>query len=248
VRLRAVYTLDEIARLDEALTRAQRRISRLPGDADKSLTRDGFLSRHSSKVAAYVMDPKLGALAARLLGTTRIRLIHDVMVEKSLGHGGTPWHRDSDFWSFTGIGALTMWIPLQETPLSMSPLRYASGSHLGCNQHPLHPVEQALIPIRFRVSSSPLAVGDVAVHHFKTLHGAGRNHELRPRRALAVHLIDADARFLFSEDSRHIEHARRCGWDRLNDRDTFTDAIAPLVFSTQGPVIVSEPLTARRAS
>lgn len=231
VRLRAVYTADEIARLDEALTRAQRRIRRLPGDADKSLTRDGFLSRHSSEVAAYVMDPKLGALAAQLLGSRRIRLIHDVMLEKEWGQGATPWHRDSDFWSFTGIGALTMWIPLQETPLSMSPLRYAAGSHLERDPHPLRAVERALIPVRFRVISSPLACGDVAVHHFKTLHGAARNYAPRPRRALAVHLIDGDARFVSSEGSRHMEHAQRCGWVRLKDGDLFTDEIAPLVFS-----------------
>jgi ectoine hydroxylase-related dioxygenase (phytanoyl-CoA dioxygenase family) len=230
VRVRAFYRADEIAGLDDALTRARNLALHFSGDVDASLTRDGFLSRYSAEVATYVMDPKLGALAAELLGASRIRLIHDVMLEKAWQQGETPWHRDSEFWSFTGIGALTMWIPLQDTPLTMSPLRYVSGSHLEPNQHPLHPLEKALIPLRFRVASSALALGDIAIHHFKTLHGAGRNRERRLRRAFAIHLIDADARFRLSCDPRQIEHASRCSWDRLGDGDQFTDEIASLIY------------------
>lgn len=228
--IRAFYNADEIARLDDALTRAQEFSSRRDGDVDESLTRDGFLSRQSNEVAAYVMDPKVGALAAKLLGVSRIRLIHDVLLEKGWEQIATPWHRDSDFWSFTGTGALTIWIPLQDTPLSMSPLRYASGSHLAWNPRPLCAVETAFIPIRFRVSSSALALGDVAIHQFKTLHGAAPNHEPRARRALAVHLIDGDARFRSSPKPGHVEHAMRCGWDRLQDGDPFTEDIAPLIY------------------
>ena len=232
VCLRGFYHADEIARLDDALTRAQKLASRPAGDADQSLTRDGFLSRQSKEVAAYVVDARLGAVAARLLGVSRVRLIHDVLFEKGWEQEETPWHRDSDFWSFTGVGALTMWIPLQDTPLSMSPLRYISGSHLNRNQHPPSRLEKALLPMRFRITSSALALGDVAVHHFTTLHSAAPNHERRARRALAVHVIDADARFRWSGDPNHVEHARRCNWDRLRDGDPFTNEIAPAYPST----------------
>lgn len=230
VRLHAVYDAAEIGRLDDALTDVQRIAERVAGDADEFLARDAFLSRQSREVAAYALDPRLGALAASLLGASGVRLIHDVALNKGREHGATPWHRDSDFWSFAGVGALTMWIPLQDTPLRMSPLRYASGSHVARHQKPLRRLEKKLIPIRFRVASSPLALGDVAVHHYKTLHGAARNNERRSRRAFAVHFIDADARFRSSTAPGHVVHARRCNWDRLQDGDLFPDDIAPLVY------------------
>ena len=232
MRLRAVYNATEIERLDAALVEAHDVAERLAGDADEQLARDAFLWRQSQAVAAFALDPRLGALAAELIGAKGIRLIHDVALDKSREHGPTPWHRDSDFWSFAGVGALTMWIPLQDTALSLSPLRYASRSHRERNRRPLHRLEKTLIPLRFRVATSALDIGDVAVHHYQTLHGAPSNRQPRSRRAFAVHLIDADARFRSSTGAGHIEHNRRCGWDRLNDGDLFPDEIAPVVYRT----------------
>lgn len=232
VLLRAWYAPDEIAGLDGALVRAKTRSRRLAGDADDSLRRDIFLSRLSSVVAAFVTSPRLGALAAELLGCRRVRFMQDVMMEKGGEQLPTPWHRDSDFWSFSGIGALTIWIPLQDTSPAMSPLRYASGSHLAPDPHPLNRAQIACIPLRFRVTSAPLALGDVAVHHFKTLHGAARNHETRSRRAFGIHLIDADARVRAARYPGQSEHAARCGWDRLADGERFTDDVAPLIALT----------------
>jgi ectoine hydroxylase-related dioxygenase (phytanoyl-CoA dioxygenase family) len=228
--LRAVYSASEIVGLDEVLIEAHDIAERLAGDTDDQLARDAFMWRQSQAVAAFALDPRLGALAAELIGAKGIRLIHDVTLDKRREHGPTPWHRDSDFWSFTGVGALTMWIPLQDTPLSMSPLHYASGSHLERNRRPLRRIEKTFIPARFRIASSALTIGDVAVHHYETLHGAPKNREARSRRAFAVHLIDADARFRKSTGDGHMEHSRRCGWDRLGDGDPFPDDIAPLVY------------------
>ena len=230
VRVHAFFDPAEIAKLDDALMRAKMSRSRLFGDTDESLTRDMFLSQVSSEVSAFVTDPRLGVLAAELLGCRRVRFMQDVMLEKNGAQGPTPWHRDSDFWSFSGVGALTMWIPLQETSLALSPLRYATGSHLVPDPRPLRAIEKACIPLRFRVASAALALGDIAVHHFKTLHGAARNEEVRrPRRSFAVHLIDAEALVRASRYPGQVEHAVRCGWDRLQDGDRFTDEVAPLV-------------------
>ena len=239
VRLRAVFDAVEIARLRAALAAARETPQDVSGEADAQLSRDTFLSRSSPEVAAFALHPRLGALAAALLGARGIRLIHDVALEKAPEHASTPWHRDSDFWSFEGAGALTFWIPLQETPVTMSPLSYATRSHLSRDRRPLLRREKALIPLRFPIATSALNVGDVAVHHYETLHGAGRNRERLSRYAFAVHVIDAEARFRVSSGAGHIEHAGRCGWDRLNDGDRFPDAIAPLIYR----VPASEPST-----
>jgi ectoine hydroxylase-related dioxygenase (phytanoyl-CoA dioxygenase family) len=226
VRLDAFYQTDEIASLADALFRARANLA--GGADDDSFSRNVFLSRSSVDVSTFVTDPRLGELAAELLGCRRIRFMQDV-VHEIPDKQHTPWHRDSDFWSFSGAGALTMWIPLQDTPLTMSPLRYATGSHLVTDPRPLRPLQTACIPLRFRVNSSPLRLGDVAVHHFKTLHGAARNHAASPRRALAVHLIDADALVRTARFPRQARHAARCGWDRIQDGGRFTDEVAPLI-------------------
>jgi ectoine hydroxylase-related dioxygenase (phytanoyl-CoA dioxygenase family) len=230
VQVRAFYGAGEIAGLTEALLRARPQSSRFLGDVDNALIRDMFLSRVSSEVSAFVRDPRLGALAAELLGCRRVRFMQDVMLEKGGRYEPTAWHRDSDFWSFSGAGALTVWIPLQDTPLHMSPLRYATGSHLVADPHPLRTLEMACIPLRFRIASSAMAVGDIAIHHYKTLHGAARNADAgAPRRSLGIHFIDADAQVRAPRNPGQSEHAVRCDWDRIADGDSFTDDIAPLV-------------------
>lgn len=230
VQVPAFYGAAEIAGLNEALFRARPQNSRFVGDVDNALTRDMFLSRMSNDVAAFVRDPRLGALAAELLGCRRVRFMQDVFLEKGSGCVPTPWHRDSDFWSFSGAGALTVWIPLQDTPLAMSPLRYATGSHLVPDPRPLRTLEMACIPLRFRVASSAMALGDVAVHHYQTLHGAARNADAgAPRRSLGIHFIDADALVRAPRNPGQSEHAVRCDWDGIADGDPFTDDIAPLV-------------------
>lgn len=235
LRIPGFYREADITRLDMALRCAKQRARRPAGDADDSLIRDAFLSRQSDEVGAFATDPRLGTLAALLLGARRVRLIHDVLFEKGFGQGATPWHRDSDFWSFDGIGALTAWIPLQHTSLAMSPLRYASGSHRRPHDRPAHRFSGAFVALRYRVASSALDVGDVVLHHHRTLHGAARNREQHPRRAFAVHFIDADARFRSPRCAAQLEHAVRCGWIRLCDGDPFTDEIAPLVEAANGP-------------
>jgi ectoine hydroxylase-related dioxygenase (phytanoyl-CoA dioxygenase family) len=227
VRLDAFYRTDEIARLADELFRA--RANRVDGAGDDFFSRNVFLSRSSVYVSTFVTDPRLGELAAELLGCRRIRFMQDVMHEiPDKQH--TPWHRDSDFWSFSGAGALTFWIPLQDTPLTMSPLRYATGSHFVTDPRPLRPLQTACVPLRFRVSSSPLRLGDVGVHHFKTIHGAARNHAAgTPRRALSIHVIDADALVRTARFPRQVRHSARCGWDRIPDGGRFTDEVAPLI-------------------
>ncbi len=225
VVLRGLYAPSDVERLDAALAASER--SAVAGDNDRQLRRDSFFWRRSPEVAAFACDPLLGAVAASLLDARGVRLIHDVLLEKARGQTPTPWHRDRDFWSFAGRGALTIWIPLRRTPRRMGPLRYARGSHRVRDLGPLPRSRKLLIPARFDVASYDLEAGDAVAHHYATLHSAGRNATNEMRRAFAIHLVDADARYVASNAPGHVEHARRCGWDTLTDRAAFTDEIAP---------------------
>jgi len=227
VVLRRFYTAGDIARLNAALATMP-----MPtvDEVGRQLSRDSFIWRRSPEVAGFARDPVLGEAAAMLLGVDGIRLIHDVLLEKSRTHVPTEWHRDRDFWSIGGGGAITMWIPLRPTPRTMGPLRYARRSHLARSTAPLRRIFKHAIPVRFAVASHDLAVGDVVAHHYETLHSAGRNRSGTLRRAFAIHLMDADATFVDSPDAGHREHAARCNWDLLADRTPFPDHIAPPVF------------------
>jgi len=230
VVLRAFYTENDIARLNAALAAAP-----LPtvDEVGRQLARDSFIGRRSPDVASFACDPLLGEAAAALLGVGGVRLIHDVLLERSRAHVPTEWHRDRDFWSMTGGGAITMWIPLRPTPRSMGPLRYARRSHLARSTAPLRRIFKLAIPARFAVASYDLAVGDVVAHHYETLHSAGRNRTETTRRAFAIHFTDADATFVESPGAGHREHAARCNWDLIANGAHFPNEIAPLVFLTR---------------
>ena len=229
LRLRSVFTRTEIEGLKSELTTITADCRFVPTEVDSAMSSDYFLARKSQAVAGFVMNPRLGNIAAKLLNVPRVRLINDVLIGKERNQRATPWHRDSDFWSFEGAGALTFWIPLQDTPLDMAPLRFAVGSHLVPNPRVWYPVVKTFVPLRFPIASPALSIGDITVHHFKTLHGAGRNSHPSARRALVIHLIDADARFLVSRRRGHRAHARRVRWDTLHHGEALPEDLAPLL-------------------
>lgn len=41
------------------------------------------------------------------------------------GGGVTPWHADQYYWPLATDRSVTVWVPLQETPLPMGPLSFA---------------------------------------------------------------------------------------------------------------------------
>jgi hypothetical protein len=187
----------------------------------------GFFQR-STFIQQLVSDHSLGQLAAELLGARGTRLIHDALFVKDGTAKGTPWHRDSDFWSFAGKGALTMWIPLQPTPAHMA-LRYIPGSHRE-DRRLLRRFEKGLLTTHKRIATSELDMGDIAIHDYGTLHSSARYNNGGLRRALALHILDADARIAAPQTRYHKQHNESCGWNLLEPGESFPDEIAPLLY------------------
>ena len=227
--IRRAYDPEMLLALSDKLE-AARGESALEKDPEARKDPNAFFWRRSPEIAKFVLDAGLGEAVTDLLGIDGTRLIHESLFEKKKGSSHVKWHRDSFFWSFAGRGAVTVWIPLQDTPLSMSPLRYASGSHLAKNTHVLKPYERFMVPFRYPIAVSPLKLGDIVIHHYETLHGAARSKETATRKALSLHLFDADARVVHSQEKGPLEHAVRCRWDRLEAGAPFPENIAPTVF------------------
>src|SRR6266496_830078 len=159
------------------------------------------LWRQNDTVKRLVFSRRLAGIAAALLGVHAVRLYHDQALYKEPGGGITPWHADQYYWPLSSDRCLTIWLPLQETPLEMGPLAFARGSHnfaygrdLPISDESEARLKQAVAEQDFADVVEPFALGDASFHRGWTFHHAGPNHSDVPRRVMTVIYLDADLR------------------------------------------------------
>jgi ectoine hydroxylase-related dioxygenase (phytanoyl-CoA dioxygenase family) len=150
-------------------------------------------------IRELVFSRRLAAIAAGLLGVDGVRLYHDQALYKEAGGGHTPWHADQHYWPLATDRSVTVWIPLQETPLEMGPLAFARGSHrfsfgrdLPISDESETALQAALAEQNFPLVQKPFALGDASYHLGWTFHRAAPNGSGTPRRVMTVIYIDAD--------------------------------------------------------
>lgn len=177
---------------------------------------DGAVVRNAEVVALQnagvrelAMHPILGAIAARLTGSPRIRYFADTLVDKP---GTLPdnesvvgWHTDRAYWgTCTSDSLLTMWIPFQDCSIDMGPLLYIDGSHLWADTEQLRTFrckDLGELERKFPQYGRPIKVpmtlrrGELSVHHCRLIHGSGPNISGIARLAFAVHLQDGGNRY-----------------------------------------------------
>ncbi|MEZ0110005.1 ectoine hydroxylase-related dioxygenase (phytanoyl-CoA dioxygenase family) [Catenulispora sp. EB89] len=159
------------------------------------------LWRENETVKQLVFSRRLAGIAAALLGVHAVRLYHDQALYKEPSGGITPWHADQYYWPLSSDRCLTIWLPLQETPLDMGPLAFARGSHnfshgrdLPISDESEQQLEQAVADQAFEHVVEPFALGDASFHRGWTFHHAGPNRGTTPRRVMTVIYMDADIR------------------------------------------------------
>ncbi|MFD7155647.1 phytanoyl-CoA dioxygenase family protein [Kribbella sp. NPDC059898] len=159
------------------------------------------LWRQHEKVKELVFSRRLAGIAAQLLGVHSVRLYHDQALYKEPSGGITPWHADQYYWPLSSDRCVTIWLPLQETPLEMGPLAFARGSHnfafgrdLGISDESEERLAQAVAEQKFEDVVEPFALGDASFHRGWTFHHAGPNRGSVPRRVMTVIYLDADVR------------------------------------------------------
>lgn len=222
-----------------------------PGDG--GVRNSEYTALQNREIRALVQAPVIGAIAARLSRSPRIRLWDDQLVGKPPASGGqrpvVGWHTDRSYWlTCTSESMLTAWIPFQHTPAELGPVIYIDGSHRwpdtddmrGFNAAGLDAVEQ-----RFTSSTGEslrrvmaLERGQVAFHHSRTVHGSGPNVGDRIRISLALHLQDDANRY------RPRVNADGVPWHMVNDdlarrqpdgSPDYTDpAVFPVLWSDDG--------------
>ncbi|HEY3559968.1 MAG TPA: phytanoyl-CoA dioxygenase family protein [Kribbella sp.] len=156
------------------------------------------LWQDSERVLEFVSSPRLAKIAAQLLGVQSVRLYHDQALYKESGGGVTPWHADQYYWPFSTDRCVTIWVPLQETPMEMGPLSFAAGSqkfefgrNLPISDESERVLQQALAEQDFPEVSEPYELGEVSYHLGWTFHHAPPNTTDIPRRVMTVIYVDA---------------------------------------------------------
>ncbi|RFU85029.1 phytanoyl-CoA dioxygenase [Streptomyces triticagri] len=159
------------------------------------------LWQQHAKVRELVFSRRLAKIAADLLGVHAVRLYYDQALYKEPSGGITPWHADQYYWPLSSDRCLTLWLPLQETPLEMGPLAFARGSHtfsygrdLPISDASEARLRQAVAEQGFEDVVAPFALGDASFHRGWTFHHAGPNLSTVPRRVMTVIYLDGDTR------------------------------------------------------
>ncbi|MEY3051463.1 MAG: hypothetical protein RLY31_1248 [Bacteroidota bacterium] len=170
------------------------------------------LWREDERIRALVLSPRLGRIAAGLMGTAGVRLYHDQALYKEAGGGITPWHADQYYWPLSTDRTVTAWIPLQATPLEMGPLEFSAGSHVLAEGRELAIGDESerMIGDRLRVTDfrhvvEPYAAGDLSFHSGWVFHRAGANATGEMRRVMTAIYMDREMR-LKAPENKNQEH------------------------------------------
>jgi hypothetical protein len=151
---------------------------------------------HDDLMRSVALSPRIGGLAAALLGEAGVRIYHDNALSKEPGCGRTPWHHDAEHFPLDTVQAVTAWMPMSAIPGRMGPLSFARGREVRALVSDLEfdkvgtsydaAVAARLAEREVAVEAGPFAVGDVSFHSALCFHTAGPNRTTQPRRALAT--------------------------------------------------------------
>lgn len=157
------------------------------------------LWREDDHAREFVFSRRLAKIATDLMGVKGVRIYHDQALYKEPSGGITPWHADQFYWPLASPNTVTVWIPLQQTPMEMGPLAFAEGSQhveIGRDMEISDASEKILTDElqkqNFPVNDSPFDLGEVSYHAGWTFHRAGPNVSGQPRKVMTMIYMDMD--------------------------------------------------------
>lgn len=150
--------------------------------------------------------PRIAEEIAQLTGASQLRIWHDQIQYKPAARGGiNMWHQDAPLWPIlTPMKQVTAWIALDEVDMDNGCMSMVPGSHRwGDHMNHLRTWKdyRADVPATFEghrveVTACPVAKGEVHYHHGLTWHGSHANTSGRPRRAIALHYMPGETRYV----------------------------------------------------
>ena len=153
-----------------------------------------------------IKDPTITGEIAQLTGAEELRLWHDQIQYKPAARGGVNmWHQDAPLWPIIRpMTQVTAWIALDDVDTDNGCMSMVPGSH-HWGDHMAHlrtwkdyrtDVPAEFEGHRVEVRLCPVAKGEVHYHHGLTWHGSHANTSGRPRRAIALHYMTGETRYV----------------------------------------------------
>lgn len=225
----------EITRLTLALNQQDKPLE-ARNTYDRAFLQVMNLWRVSDDVKHFVFGQRLAHIAAQLLRVDKVRLYHDQSLYKEPSGGITPAHADQYYWPLASDRTITVWIPLQPTPLEMGPLEFFKGSHrtsIG-RDLPISNESEAQICADmeargFDVDRTGYDLGDVSFHAGWTFHRAGANLTDQPRSVMTIIYMDADMRV--ADPVNDMQRADLAQWlPGLRPHEVAASPINPILY------------------
>jgi phytanoyl-CoA hydroxylase len=154
-----------------------------------------------------IYHPPIVTGVSELTGASELRIWHDQIQYKPPQIGGVNmWHQDAPYWPILApMTEVTAWVALDDVDESNGCMSMIPGSHLwGNNIEFLHTLKSYDdMPSEFdghsiKVTRCPVKKGEVHFHHALTWHGSHANTSGRPRRAIALHYMSDETRYVAS--------------------------------------------------
>ncbi len=152
-------------------------------------------------VRPLTFHPKIGEIAAAVIGAERIRLWHDQALYKEAGGRETEAHTDQPYWPIAEHDNATVWIPLGAVDDLSGCMGYVPGSHRDAAEFiDIFKTPGAGKALEAKYAETPpvfvhCALGDVIFHHGATVHMAKANRSQQTRRVYtAIYFRDGCTR------------------------------------------------------
>jgi phytanoyl-CoA hydroxylase len=162
----------------------------------------------SRPFAQLIRHPQIGEEIAQLTGASDLRIWHDQIQYKPAAKGGVNmWHQDAPLWPILApMTEVTAWVALDDVDVDNGCMSMVPGSHLwGDHMDYLRHWKdfEKDVPAEFEgrkvtVRKCPVKKGEVHYHHALTWHGSHANASGRPRRAIALHFMTNETRYVAS--------------------------------------------------
>lgn len=152
-----------------------------------------------AQIKKLIFSKRLAKIATDLMQVEGVRIYHDQALFKESGGGITPWHADQHYWPLSSNKTITIWIPLQKTPLEMGPLEFSAGSQkiklgreLSISDESEQVIKNNLKINNFPHIAEPFDIGEVSFHSGWIFHRAGANISTETRKVMTIIYMDKD--------------------------------------------------------
>ena len=204
----------------------------------------------SDSFRSLVDHPEITTAVADLTDAKELRIWHDQIQYKPAQKGGRNfWHQDWPYWGILSQPTqVTAWVALDDADEDNGCMSMVEGSHLWGDQiNLLHswrdgneekgidpafffdiPKESEFGEVKQKLCRVPK--GHVHFHHGLTWHGSHPNTSGRPRRAIALHYMTEQTRYV--EEKSHLMKS----YVNVEDGEVISGEAFPLVYANSGPV------------